>query len=80
MAFRFDVRVRCSVCSFSDPPEEISYEVALSRVNWNFLFLEAKHGRLHNLSRADTGSYKGFGNYYTGLTIGFYLWRENNKK
>jgi len=71
--FEFDAKVRCSVCSFSDPPEEIHYDLEVSRVNFGWLKLGVGHGRIHNLSRQDTGSHKGFGIYRTYLEAGVLL-------
>ena len=71
--FEFDAKIRCSVCSFSDPPEEIHYGLEVSRVNFGWLKLGIGHGRIHNLSREDTGSYKGFGIYRTYLEAGILL-------
>lgn len=71
--FEFDLKVRCSVCSFSDPPEEFIYGLELSRILFDRLKFGIGHGRQHNFSRDDTGSYKGFGLYRTYLEVGVIL-------
>lgn len=68
--FEIDFILRCSICSFSDPPEEFKYDIRLSKTFFDKFVFAFTHGRLHNFSRQDTGSYQGYGIYTTGFEFG----------
>lgn len=68
--FEIDFTLRCSICSFSDPPEEFKYDIRLSKTLFDKFVIAFTHGRLHNFSREDRGSYQGYGIYSTGFEFG----------
>lgn len=71
LEFNFDFSILASVVSFQDPPEEVHWGVEMGREFWDTLYLGMRHYRMHNVSRADTGSFKGYGVAGTSLRIGW---------
>lgn len=68
--FDFDLIIKCSICSFSDPPETFTYDVKLSRVQFGWLKIGLGHGREHFFSIRDVGTYAGYGTYRTYIEVG----------